>query len=130
MASRYYLRRCRLALSVALSVGSLLMLTGCGTKDVRTIGSSLMPSDGQISKEDLRQQLDKFAEFFKARFRQMSSDLNDRVPSKRTEKTTLQMRARMVQGLNAMLGQDDPVIAFVAIHRRGGRQAGQSSQNT
>lgn len=93
MASRYYLRECRLSLAVTLVVASFLMLNGCGPTDVRTIGSGITPTNGQISKEDLRRQLDKFAEFFKARLRQMSSELHDRVPSKRTEKTTLQMRA-------------------------------------
>jgi methyl-accepting chemotaxis protein len=102
-----------LIFAVTLIALSVVLLTGCGPKDVRTIGSGLTPSDGQISQEDLRRQLDKFAEYFKARLRQMSSDLNERVPSKRTEKTTLQMRARMVQGLNVMLDQEDPVIAFI-----------------
>ena len=99
--------------TVILVTLSAVLLTGCGPKDVRTIGSGLTPADGQISKEDLREQLDKFAEYFKARLRQMSSDLYDKVPSKRTEKTTLQMRARMVQGLNVMLDQEDPIIAFI-----------------
>lgn len=113
MASRYYLHGCRVALAVTLVVASLLMLNGCGPKDVRTIGSGVTPANGRISKEDLREQLDKFAEYFKATFRQMSSELNDRVPGKRTEKTTLQMRARMTQALNAMLDQDNPVVAFI-----------------
>lgn len=98
------------AIIIALST---VLLTGCGPKDVRTIGGGLTPSEGQISKEDLRERLDKFAEYYKARLRQMSSDLYDQVPSKRTEKTTLQMRARMIQGLNVMLDQEDPVIAFI-----------------
>lgn len=113
MARRYYLRECHLALAVALVVASSIMLNGCGPKDVRSIGSGVTPTNGQISKEDIRQQLDKFMEFYKARLIQMSSDLNERVPTKRTEKITLQMRVRMVQGLNAMLEQDDPVIAFI-----------------
>jgi methyl-accepting chemotaxis protein len=99
--------------AVILIALPVVSLTGCGPKDVRTIGSGLTPSDEQISKEDLRRQLDKFAEYFKARLRQMSSDIYDRVPSKRTEKTTLQMRARMVQALNVMLDQEDSVIAFI-----------------
>lgn len=99
--------------AVILIALPLVSLTGCGPKDVRTIGSGLTPSDKQISKEDLREQLDKFAEYYKARLRQMSSDLYDQAPNKRTEKTTLQMRARMVQGLNVMLNQEDSIIAFI-----------------
>lgn len=95
---------------IAISVTSF---TGCSSKEVRTIGSGLTPSNGQISKEELSQHLDKFEFYFKARLRQMSTDIYGRVPSKRTEKTTLLMRARMVQGLNAMLYQEDSVIAFI-----------------
>ncbi|UCE46616.1 MAG: hypothetical protein JSW47_13455, partial [Phycisphaerales bacterium] len=98
------------AVLIAISAASF---TGCRSKDVRTIGSGLTPSDSQISKEDLRQQLEKFEDYFKARLRQMSADIYDRAPSKRTEKTTLQMRARMVHGLNVMLDQEDSVIAFI-----------------
>jgi len=92
---------------------SVISLTGCSPKQVRTIGSGLTPSDGRISKEDLRQELDKFAELFRARLRQMSGDLEDRVPGRRTERTTLQMRARMVQALNVMLDREDSVVAFI-----------------
>jgi len=108
-----YKARYGLILAIILAALPLISLTGCGPKNLRTIGGGLTPSDKQISKEDLRDQLDKFAEYYKAKLRQMSSDLYDRVPSKRTEKTTLQMRARMVQGLNVMLDQGDSVIAFI-----------------
>jgi len=95
---------------IAISATSF---SGCRSKEVRTIGSGLAPSDGQISKEELRRQLDTFEGFFMAKLRQMSSDIYDRVATKRTEKTTLLMRARMSQGLNAMLDQEDSVIAFI-----------------
>jgi hypothetical protein len=113
MIHNQYKVRCSLIFAVLLVALQFISLTGCGPKNVRTIGRGLTPSDKQISKEDLREQLDKFAEYYKAKLRQMSSDLHDRVPSKRTEKTTLQMRARMVQGLNVMLDQGDSVIAFI-----------------
>jgi methyl-accepting chemotaxis protein len=113
MRDNQFTVRFGLITAVILIVFPLVSLTGCGQKDVRTIGSGLTPSDKQISKEDLRKQLDKFAEYFKARLRQMSGDLYDQAPNKRTEKTTLQMRARMIQGLNVMLDQEDSVIAFI-----------------
>lgn len=113
MAYKYYYRESHLVLTATLVAASFLMLNGCGSKGIRTIGGGVTPTYGQISKEDLRNQLDKFSDFFKATFRHTSTELNERVPSKRTEKTTLQMRARMVQGLNAMLDQDDPIIAFI-----------------
>ncbi|HUT28849.1 MAG TPA: hypothetical protein VMX13_03570 [Sedimentisphaerales bacterium] len=92
---------------------SVVLAQGCGPKDVRTLGAGTAPTEGQISKEELRQQLDNFSEFFKATLRQTASDLNERLKTPRAEKTTLQMRARMVQGLNAMTEQDDPVVAFI-----------------
>ncbi|KPK45319.1 MAG: hypothetical protein AMJ65_00250 [Phycisphaerae bacterium SG8_4] len=98
---------------MAIVAVSLLIANGCNSKQVRTLGGGVTPTNGQISKQDLRDRLEKFAEYFRAKFRQMSTDLNERVPSKRTEKTTLQMKARMTEGLNAMLDQDDPIIAFI-----------------
>jgi hypothetical protein len=90
-----------------------VFLAGCGSEDVRTLGSGVAPTNGLISKEDIRGQVDNFAEYYKATFRQTANELNERLQTKKVERTTLQMRARMVQGLNAMLDQDDPVIAFI-----------------
>jgi methyl-accepting chemotaxis protein len=98
-----------LVLTILLPV----FLGGCGTEDVRTLGSGVAPTNGRISKEDIREQVDNFAEYYKATFRQSANELNERLQTKKVERTTLQMRARMVQGLNAMLDQDDPVIAFI-----------------
>ena len=91
----------------------LLLPVGCGQKAQRTIGSGVTPASGQVSKQELGERLDKFREYFKATLRQVANELNERVPSTRTEKTTLQMRARMVQGLNAMLDHDDSIVAFI-----------------
>lgn len=112
---RYKLNLCRWGLIIAVIPGifSLLLLEGCGPQGRRAIGSGMTPKTGQISKQELREQLDKFREYFKATLRQVANDLNERVPSTRTEKTTLQMRARMVQGLNAMLDNDDSIVAFI-----------------
>ena len=113
MAYKYTAYSCGLIITVIPGILSLFLLEGCGSKDLRTIGSGVTPKAGQISKQELRDQLDKFREFYKATLRQVSNDLNERVPSTRTEKTTLQMKARMVQGINAMLGNDDSIVAFI-----------------
>jgi len=113
MAYKYILYRCGLIITVILGILSLFLLEGCGSKGLRTIGSGMTPKTGQISKQELREQLDKFREFYKAALRQVSNELNERVPNTRTEKTTLQMKARMVQGINAMLDNDDPIVAFI-----------------
>jgi hypothetical protein len=111
MASKYTANRSGLIITAI--VGVLLLPAGCGQKSQRTIGSGVTPVSGQITKQELRERLDTFREFFRSTMRQVSNDLNERVPSKRTEKTTLQMRARMVQGLNAMLDHDDSIVAFI-----------------
>lgn len=110
---RYTAYRCCLIIMTILGLLSLFLLEGCGSMGRRTIGSGMTPKTDQISKQELREQLDKFREFYKATLRQVSNELNERVPSTRTERTTLQMRARMVQGINAMLDNDDSIVAFV-----------------
>jgi len=102
-------------LALVLTVIFLVFMGGCGTKDVHTLGSGIAPTNGRISKEDIREQLDNFAEYYKATLRQTANELNERLQTKRVEKTTLQMRARMVQGFNAILDHDDPVIAFIEV---------------
>jgi len=113
MVNKYETSRRGLIITVILVVLSLLLVEGCGSKNLRTIGSGVTPTTGQITKEELWEQLDKFREFYKATLSQVSSELNGRIPSTRTERTTLQMRARMVQGLNAMLNNDDSIVAFI-----------------
>jgi len=113
MAYKYTVYSCGLIITVILGILSLFLLEGCGSKDLRTIGSGMTPKTGQISKQELRERLDKFREYFKSTLRQVSNELNERVPSTRTEKTTLQMKARMVQGINAMLDNDDSIVAFI-----------------
>jgi hypothetical protein len=115
MVYKYTESRCGLMVMVIPAVLSLFLLEGCGSKGARTIGSGITPKTGQISKQEIGEQLDKFREFYKATLRQVALDLNERLPSTRTEKTTLQMRARMVQGLNAMLANDDSIVAFIEV---------------
>jgi hypothetical protein len=113
MAYKYTTYRFESIITVILGVLLVFLAEGCDSKDLRTIGSGVTPTTGQISKQELREQLDKFREFYKATLRQVSNELNERIPSERTEKITLQMRARMVQGLNAMLDNDDSIVAFI-----------------
>ena len=102
-----------LIITIIMVVLLLFLPAGCGQQGQRMIGSGVTPTTGQISKQELRERLDKFREFYKATLRQVSNELNERVPSTRTEKTTLQMKARMLQGINAMLDNDDPIVAFI-----------------
>jgi len=110
------LKKGKYTISVLVLTALLLaFLGGCGTKDMHTLGSGIAPTNGRISKEDIREQIDNFAEYYKAALRQTANELNERLQTKKVERTTLQMRAHMVQGLNTMLDRDDPVIAFIEI---------------
>jgi hypothetical protein len=115
MAYKYKTNKPGSIITVILGVLLLVLIEGCGPKGQRIIGSGVTPTAGQISKQELREQLDKFREYYKATLRQVSNELNERVPSVRTEKTTLQMRARMIQGLNAMLDNEDSIVAFIEV---------------
>jgi hypothetical protein len=113
MAYKYTKYRSGPILAGILGILLLSLLDGCGPKDIHTIGSGVTPTSGEISKEDLREQLDTLREFFKTKLRQAANELNERLPTAKTEKMTLQMRARMLQGLNAALDHDDPIVAFI-----------------
>lgn len=113
MAYKYTAYHNGLIITVILGILSLFLLEGCGSKGLRTIGSGVTPTTGRISKQELGEQLDKFREFYKATLRQVANELNERVPSMRTEKTTLQMKSRMVLGINVMLYNDDSIVAFI-----------------
>lgn len=115
MAYKYTEYNFGLIITIFLGILSLFLLEGCGSRGRRTIGSGMTPATDQISKQELRRRLDKFRDYYKATLRRVASELNERVPSTRTEKTTLQMKARMVQGLNAMLDNDDSVVAFIEV---------------
>ena len=77
MAYKYTAYRCGLIITVILGILSLFLLEGCGSKGLRTIGSGMTPKTGQISKQELREQLDKFREFYKATLRQVALDINE-----------------------------------------------------
>ncbi len=107
-AYRRGLRGVVLLAGLALAVGA-----GCEQKNRRTIGGGFAPRSGQVSKADVRDQIDSFAEFFKAMLKHTADELNARLKSRRIEKTTLLMEARMLEGLHAALDEDDALVAFI-----------------
>ena len=89
---------------------SLVILSGCGSK--RTVGRSQTPTKGQISKEELRNELDKFEYSFISRMRQTIESINAASGSRRSKRSSTRMQTKIVESLRAMTASDDAVTAF------------------
>ena len=88
------------------------LLSGCGGAK-RTIGREQTPQKGQISKEELRDELDRFEYLFISKMRQTADDINEADTTRRTKRTNTRMRTRVVEALHAMTASDDAVAAFL-----------------
>ncbi len=89
---------------------SLVILSGCGSK--QTVGRSQTPTKGQISKEELRNELDKFEHLLMSRMRQTADDINAASETRRSKRTSTRMQTKIVGALRAMTASDDAVTAF------------------
>lgn len=66
-----------------------------------------------VSKEELRESLNDFSEFFLGETKRASTRLDELIPTTRTHKMTLMWRLRASQVLFATLSQDDAIAAYV-----------------
>ncbi len=89
----------------------LVILSGCGGSK-RTIGRSQAPKKGQISKEELRDELDRFEHLFISRMRQTADGMNEASGTRRSKRTSTRMQTKIVGALHAMTASDDSVVAF------------------
>ncbi|MCD6174774.1 MAG: hypothetical protein J7K65_03270 [Planctomycetes bacterium] len=89
----------------------LVILSGCGGSK-RTIGRSQAPKKGQISKEELRDELDRFEHLFISRMRQTADGMNEASGTRRSKRTSTRMQTKIVEALHAMTASDDSVVAF------------------
>ena len=87
-------------------------IAGCD-RETRTLGRTQTPQDGKISKEELREELGKFEDFFIPAMKQMAEEMNAASQTRRIERTNVQMQMRTVEALHAMSGQDDAVVEFL-----------------
>ncbi len=90
---------------------SLVVLSGCGGSK-RTVGRGQAPIKGQISKEELRDELDRFERLFISRMRQTADEINEASGARRTKRTNTRMQTKIVEALNAMAASEDSVAAF------------------
>ncbi|OQY07426.1 MAG: hypothetical protein B6I25_01745 [Planctomycetales bacterium 4572_13] len=89
----------------------MVVLSGCGGSK-QTIGRSQTPTKGQISKEELRNELDKFEYSFISRMRQTIDSINAASGTRRSKRSSTRMQTKIVESLHAMTASDDAVTAF------------------
>jgi hypothetical protein len=92
---------------------SCITLVGCSANGQRTLGKGQAPMAGRISKEELRDHLNGFGDAFKASLDVLAEEIKQRASSKSIQMQLLQMRSRTVYGLNAMLQEEDAIVAFL-----------------
>ena len=88
------------------------LLFGCEPGTRRTIGNQETPVSGQISKMELRDELNRFEFYFMTSMKQAASEINAASTSQRSQRTNLQMRTRILEAVFAMTSSDDPIVAF------------------
>jgi methyl-accepting chemotaxis protein len=96
---------------VMAAVLLLILWSGCGDSK-RTVGGGRAPQKGQISKEELRDELDRFEYLFISQMRQLADDVNAADGTRRTKRVNTRMQTRVVEALHAMTSSDDAVVAF------------------
>ena len=91
----------------------LILWSGCGGGTKRTIGGRQAPKKGQISKVELRDELDRFEFLFISQMKRVADDINAADGTRRAKRTNTRLQTRTIEALHAMTTSDDPVIAFL-----------------
>jgi hypothetical protein len=100
----------------ALSVLFLLFImlpAGCDGKKERTLGTGTAPTKGQISKEELRRQLNDFSDYFKTTINTTAEEIDQKTTSKKNLMISLQNRSKALQSFYTVSQQDDVVVSFI-----------------
>ena len=90
-----------------------LYIQGCAKKEERTFRGQTTPGVSKISKEELRQALNKFEKFAVLTITELTDEVERLQPDLKTRKVNVMKRERLKQGFHTMVEQDDPVIAFI-----------------
>lgn len=90
-------------------------LTGCTARETRTLGGTQTPQEGRISKQELRDELNKFEDYFISAMKRTVEEIEAADPSRRMERNNVQMQTRIVEALHAMSQPDDAIIAYLDI---------------
>ena len=92
---------------------STIFISGCGEKSYSSLGGKSTPKAGQISKEELREEINKFEDYAVSTIKQTVNKLNELSPGRKILKTNLISRVRLIQGFHIMAQQEDSVTAFI-----------------
>ena len=102
----------RTAIYVAGLILLVLPLGACRGQVFKRTGSKDQ-SPANISKGELRTELNDFGEYFVTEIKQAFEEIDGQLQSTKIRKLTLMWRLRASQALFSMLAQDDPMTAFV-----------------
>jgi hypothetical protein len=91
----------------------IMLFAGCDGEKERTLGTGVAPTKGQISKEDLRAQLNDFTDYFKSTVNAAADDMVQKSGRKKDHMISLQNRSKTLQGLYAVSQQPDAIISFI-----------------
>lgn len=103
------------AACLSLSLLIISVLSGCAPTEKRSLGSMTAPARGMISKEELRDLLNMYRDYYVLRIKRTADWLDEEIGSRRIERTNLQMRMRVIGAVDTMLEPDDSVTAFLEI---------------
>lgn len=98
---------------VSITLAALVGSLGCRSTAPRVVGTGSIVSRSQLSREELREALNRFEDFFVIRVKQSASELDALMPAAKTQRVTLLWRTRCISTLHTLLEQDDPLAALV-----------------
>jgi len=103
--------------TILVSVVSLLVicLCGCGQVKSTTLGGNTKPKSEQISEEELQANLDAFEEYLRVSIEETVNKINEIDMTSKTRRTSLMIQMRTSQAINAMLQQEEPVVACIEV---------------
>ncbi|UCD49773.1 MAG: hypothetical protein JSW27_19855 [Phycisphaerales bacterium] len=100
---------------LAIVTCGLILPIGCRQESKRVVGSGAALPKSQLSREELRQVLDRFEDYFAASIKQGASEIDIMLPGTKTQRLTLLWRTRCISALHTLVEQEDPLVAFVDV---------------
>lgn len=98
---------------VVLVGAAAAWLTGCEQQQMTMPRVSMPQTSRQFSKEELRDALEDFGDLFVAITKQTADELDTRAGDNATRRITLEWKVQVIPACRLILGQEDPVKAFV-----------------
>jgi hypothetical protein len=97
-------------------------LLPCGCLQPQTLqqrigvgGASGGAAQGQLSKEELRDALNQFEDYFEETLKQVTHQLDERLPDEKMRRLTLLWKVRMMPACHTALKEEDPIKAYLNV---------------